>query len=239
MMTRLHTIMTALLLGAAAAVEAQPPGMVDITAGWFLRGDANDHNQNNDAPTNWVYVSDFQMDANQVSDTQWNTIYQWALAHGYSFSTNGSTFGANNPVGAVNWYDAVKWCNARSEMEQANGGNASPCYYTDNLQTVYRSGNVALHNTNVNWIASGYRLPTEAEWEKAVRGGLTANRFPNGNMISHSQANYVSPLVLISYDAGPASTGGTSTTPVGSLATNGYGLHDMAGNVSEFCWDFY
>ena len=239
MTTRLHVIFFAVLLGLAGALKAQSTAgdMVDIPAGWYLRGDSTDANVNRDAPTNMVYVSDFQIDSLLISQTLWNQVYQWGTGNGYSFSTNGFAFGASHPIMSMSWNDAVKWCNARSEMD-----GLTPCYYTSTSfgsGTVYRTGNVVLATNEVNWAANGYRLPTEAEWEKAARGTLVANRFPNGNSISHSAATYVSPLVPVSYDAGPVSTGGTSTTPVGTLTPNSFGLYDMAGNVCEFTWDFY
>jgi formylglycine-generating enzyme required for sulfatase activity len=113
------------------------------------------------------------------------------------------------------------------------------------LTQVYKTGDVDA--VYVNWTASGFRLPTEAEWEKAARGGLSGCRFPWGNLISESQANYYGSTSGYSYDRGPngynsiGSVGGTSpaTSPVGSFDVNGYGLYDMAGNVWQWCWDWY
>jgi formylglycine-generating enzyme required for sulfatase activity len=234
----------ALLAGvhsAFAQVTNLPVGMVLIPAGWFLMGNSIGDSDITDAnPTN-VHVSAFFMDTNLVDLSVWQAVYTYATTlKGYSFDSVGEGKAANHPVLAVNWYDCVKWCNARSQV-----AGLTPVYYTDaGFKQVYKTGDVTPY---VKWAANGYRLPTEAEWEKAARGGLSGRRFPWGNLISESQANYCGDTNDYSYDRGPnglnaiGSIGGTSpaTSPVGSFDVNGYGLYDMAGNVFEWCWDWY
>lgn len=217
-----------------------PAGMAFIPAGSFTMGNNLDGDESDAFPTN-VTVSAFYMDRFLVSYSQWQNVYNWAIANRYTFVNAGSGKAANHPVVTVDWFDAVKWCNARSQQE-----GLTPVYYADKaLRQVLTTGDNGT-SIYVNWANNGYRLPTEAEWEKAARGGLIGKRFPWGNTISESQANYFSVPSLDSYDLGPAglnaafATGATPyTSPVDYFAPNGYGLYDMAGNVFEWCWDWY
>ena len=159
--------------------------MALIPAGSFQMGDTFSEGYSAERPVHSVYVSAFSMDSCLVTKALWDTVYNWAITHGYTFDNAGAGKASNHPVQTVNWYDAVKWCNARSEMEAL-----TPCYYTSSaLTTVYRTGDLSVSNAAVFWSATGYRLPTEAEWEKAARGGLSGQRFPWGNTISWTQAN--------------------------------------------------
>lgn len=214
-----------------------PNGMAYIPGGAFQMGDSFNEGGSIELPVHTVFISSFFMDKTEISRELWLDVYSWATINaGYSFDNAGGFKAATHPVYAVNWYDAVKWCNARSQKE-----GATPCYYTDAaLTVVYKSGQSAPY---VKWSANGYRLPTEAEWEKAARGGLNGKRFPWGDTISHSQANYYAQPGSYAYDVSPTTgyhpTYGSGTSPVGSFAGNGYGLKDMAGNLWEWCWDWY
>lgn len=237
-----------------------PSNMVYIPAGpfdmgnSFVNGDCGEQGELIEVPVHTVVVGDFYIEKYEVTKSLWDRVKSWAVTNGYDFSANsGASQGASYPVGSNSWYDCVKWCNARSEME-----GLTPCYYTNSSRSVvYRQGSLDLFTNRVNWNVTGYRLPTEAEWEKACRGGAAGTRFPWGDTITHSNANYFSSeyfstnsytnAPLCFYDVSPTrgyhpsctNNGQPYTAPVGSFAPNGYGLYDMIGNVNEWCWDFY
>ena len=190
-----------------------PEGMALIPAGVFTMGDGRVA-----GPVHPVDVSAFAIDRTEVTTALWNEVRTWALSRGYDLNPGGS-WGNDHPIHTVNWFDVVKWCNARSEME-----GLVPAYYLDEAKTqIYRTGYGAPF---VNWNA-GYRLPTEAEWEKAARGGAVGRLYPwaDSDDISDDRLNSNDRI--------------GRTTPVGSYPANGYGLRDMAGNVWEWCWDWH
>ena len=222
---------------AAASFVVIPAGA--FTMGNSVAGDTDI----TEAPIRTVTLDSFYMGKYEVTKAEWDAVRTWGLSSGYTDLAVGSGKASNHPVQSINWYQMIKWCNARSQKE-----GLTPVYYINDAQTtIYKTGSVDVTNAQVRWTANGYRLPTEAEWEKAARGGLSGKRFPWGDTISHSQANYYaydgynydSSGSVNNYHPSYATGSMPYTSPVGAFVANGYGLYDMAGNVWEQCWDVY
>ncbi len=225
-------------------------GLVEVPESNYIRWD-----------TAKIYTSPFYIAKHEVSYAKWKRVYDWAVGMGYKFNKDGDmgsmdretgahVHGPDEPVTDVNRFDAIVWCNALSEME-----GRKPCYYGPEGANAIRSAHeyrrVWTHlpdkykepqfapldfqvfskldklsnwQCTVDWSTDGYRLPTMAEWIVASKAG-TKTKWYWGDEFD-VEGEYV----------WSAENSGGKTHPVGLLRPNGLGLHDMMGNVFEYCW---
>jgi formylglycine-generating enzyme len=237
-----------------------PADMVFLN-GTFQMGDSFNEGLGDELPVHSVILSSFYMGKYEITNGEYCAFLNSSMQQGLITVTDGAVYQAgsgtnylycytsqsgfdghinynaesfragtkigrsmsNDPMIQVTWYGAVAYCNWRSQQE-----GRQACYNLSTWACDFRK--------------KGYRLPTEAEWEFAARGGLSGKRLPWGDTITHNRANYYSDSG-VSYDISPTRgyhpTWNDGTSPVGTFSPNGYGLYDMAGNVWEWCNDWY
>jgi formylglycine-generating enzyme required for sulfatase activity len=176
--------------------------MVHVQGGTFQMGTTG--GVSDEKPVHRVTLSDFYIGKYEVTQGEYKALM------GKSPSDSSKGIGDNYPVNKVNWNEAVEYCNALSLKE--------------GLTPVYSgSGN----NVSCNFNANGYRLPTEAEWEYAARGGNSSRNYTYAGSNSLGNVGWYS------------ENSGSKNHPVGQKQPNELGLYDMTGNVWEWCWDWY
>lgn len=239
-----------------------PPGMILIPAGSFSMGDTFGEGGTDEVPVHTVYVGDFFIDRTKVTNQQMADVLQWAHGQGLVVASSTSVQNAEGaPKELLDLDDAhcqISYTGGNFVVDP--GREDYPCVevswhgaqayanYLSDIDGLQRCINFTTWTCDFS--RTGYRLPTEAQWEKAARGGVVGRRFPWADVdtIDHSRANYYSDPA-VEYDASvtngfhSAYNTGTYpyTNPVDAFSPTGYGdgLYDMAGSASEWCWDWY
>jgi formylglycine-generating enzyme len=202
-----------------------PGEMVFVHGGTFEMGDRLGDGSSYELPLHSVTVSDFFMGANEVTQEEWS---QYMPPKVWNPMGTGDTY----PAYYSSWYEVIKYCNLRSMNE-----GLTPCYMINGSEYPEAWGPVPTSTDTIwnaaicNWNANGYRLPTEAEWEYAARGGIhnLDNFRYSGCNLETDLTNYAWYFFnTVSY-----------THPVGTKLPNQLGLYDMSGNAWEWCWDWY
>ena len=193
-----------------SAANEDFPALVRIPAGWFQMG--CEAGQDNEKPVHRVWVDEFLLASYQIT----NAGYARFLRHAASsfvpppFWSDPAFSHPEQPVVGVSWYDATRYC----EWLSATGAGAI----------------IAGSSKDEELMVSTFRLPTEAEWERAARGGREGALYPWGDAPLQS---------LPDYAARSAASWKTGPEPVGRGEANAYGLYNICDNVHEWCSDWY
>jgi len=185
-------------------VKREASGMVYVAGGSFEMG--NNTGRQDERPVHTVTLSAFYMAKFPVTQEQYQAVMK----------LNPSQFKGNkHPVEKISWREAIRYCNMLSKIE-----GLKPCYLTG-------SSGMSPDNPECDWLANGYRLPTEAEWEYAARGGVYAQK---GGPVA---------TLDLRQEGGKTNDAMHMTQAVGLAPANELGITDMLGNVNEWCWDWY
>jgi formylglycine-generating enzyme len=173
---------------------------VSIPAGWFLMG--CDSGQDNEKPVHRVWVDEFLLASRQTTNAEYGKFLRDTKTLRPPFWNDPALNQPEQPVVGVSWHDAVRYCE----------------WLTDTLGRARTTR------------ARNFRLPTEAEWERATRGGREGVLFPWGDEPPQSFAGYAERC---------SSQWKTGPEPVACAESNAYGLYNMCDNVHEWCSDWY
>lgn len=197
-----------------------PENMIFVAGGSFLMGDY--FNDLELFPVHEVIVSDFYISKFEVTQSEWA---EYMDEDPYNYG-----LGDDYPAYYTSWYEVLVFCNLKSLSE-----NLTPCYEingstdTDSWGDIPSITDSTWDNVICNWDANGYRLPTEAEWEYAAKGG-----FNWSDSLIYSGSNNIEDVAWYR-----SNTNGISSYPVGMREPNQINTYDMSGNISEWCWDWY
>ncbi|PID26497.1 MAG: serine/threonine protein kinase [Candidatus Cloacimonadota bacterium] len=182
--------------------EITPVEMILVEGGTFQMGDHFNEGESDEKPIHDVTLRSFYIGKYEITQKEYQSV----------MGNNPSYFkGDNLPLESITWYDAVDYCNKLSDQE-----GLERCY------SGYGS------NFTCDFTKNGYRLPTEAEWEYAARGGVN-----HSDNYKYSGSNNIGKVAWYN------SNSGKKTHEVGTKVPNQLGIYDMSGNVREWCNDWY
>ena len=187
-------------------------GMAHIDGGSFVMGSPDGQGEASEHPSHTVTLDAFYIDIVPVTQQDYAAL----------MGINPAVYQGDGtlPIENVTWYDALLYCNARSKRD-----GLEPVYRFTGLKGNAGDGCAGLENLAIDYSKKGYRLPTEAEWEYACRAGTTSKHHWGEQM----DGDY----------AWWEMNSGERTQPVGVKKPNAWGLHDMCGNIQEWCNDWY
>ncbi len=205
---------------------ATRPEMVHVSAGSFMMGHVSEWMPNSQ-PVHKVNVDAFFIDKYEVTQGSYIALMKENPSdtkRGFREEDIDTPVGKGYPVTRVSWFDAVRYCNARSTAE-----GLQPCYDVSTWEC--------------DFSRNGYRLPAEAEWEYACRAGTSTTYFFGGDVndvINYAnywpdEAEYREAMI----ETGKWNRPLPKLLPVGNKKPNPWGLYDMLGNVAEWCNDWY